>query len=727
MRRVFAVIGFSFFFCSIIAVSFNVGISQILLLIALLLLIIAIVIPNLRKNTSVLTVLITVIIALSSFLCRYYFDYCNAVKYSGNKAEIVAYNTDYPDATSSGYMYTFDVKSVDNKDVRFKLKLFSRESAILKPDEQIKTNLKLTTDYCNKLTDYGDGVYLSAYLNDSSSIEATGKSRISLYGIFAEISHFIKEKMTYYMGVEASSLMRSVMFSDKSLLDNDVKADFSACGMQHTMAVSGLHLAIIIGTLNSLLRLIIKRKRAVSVICIVFTLLFMLLVGMRISAVRAGIMLIFVYGGNIFGRKSDGVNSLGIAVTALLIINPYNAVNISFLLSVGATLSMIIIYQPIDKYLRLKLNFKYADIALSVVAPFLQSLVVSIALMPIVVIMFGRVSIIAPLANLILVPLISFALVLSVVFSLVCYIGIFASSLGFVISIIAKMILCVSSALADLPITVVVLDAKSTALSFLMIMILTAASYLLITFNHNKKLVIRLTALLSAIITFASAIVNYYFTKNDVSLSILDSGNGVSVMINENGYVSALGLGGSNIMYAIDSYEQRIRVNRYDTVILPNGSNRYSQNAVNVVKYIKPKTIVMDNDDNKYYAVKSVVADSEILPCNNAEINFGKSKISSLECDDGVAVFIEIGDFSALLIDTKTDVFSIPRDKRKVDIIIVGGVLPKNSDAVESDVVIYATNKHKVDSFKDAKIYNSSDNSCLTVRITENGYSLHNL
>ena len=73
---------------------------------------------------------------------------------------------------------------------------------------------------------------------------------------------------------------------------------------------------------------------------------FMAITGFSPSVLRSGIMSLLFLAAMIFHRKADSLNSLGIAVFLLCVINPYAAADFGFLLSVTSALSLILLSKP---------------------------------------------------------------------------------------------------------------------------------------------------------------------------------------------------------------------------------------------------------------------------------------------------------------------------------------------------------------------------------------------
>ena len=486
MRRVFAVIGFSFLFTTVAVIRFPSACGYIIA-VAAALLIIALAVPKIRRITALPTLLACVLISASLFLSYYNFAVQPIKSLSGESYTVNAVCRDFGTPTTGGYKYVLNVRSVDEqKDISpFKLMLYSREPLLTEPDDHISIKVTLSDTYASANSDYGEGIFLSAYLGDSSAVEYTGKGAMTLSGAFCRINKYLKDKLAEYMTADTAPLMKSLLFSDKSALESDVSNAFAKCGLQHTMAVSGLHLTIICGFIYSMLRILGKSRRCSSIIGIIAVFFFMAIVGFRYSAVRAGIMMIIMLSGGLIGRRADGVNSLCAAGALLIIINPYCAVNISFLMSFCATLGMVLMFAPIYTYLDGKMSGKW-NIALKIISPFIQSVCACLAVLPIMWIFFGNVSLLSPIANMILLPIISLCVIIGALCCLFSPIKLIAAPLCAIASVVCRLVIWLAKALSNLAV-VLQIGNKYFGIWIAAALILAAAAYLLISLKMSNK------------------------------------------------------------------------------------------------------------------------------------------------------------------------------------------------------------------------------------------------
>lgn len=204
---------------------------------------------------------------------------------------------------------------------------------------------------------------------------------------------------------------------------------FSRVGLSHMIAISGSHITILSAMIiNFLLSLGLRRKRAL-IIVFIFLFLYPLITGLSASAVRSAIMGALAFLALYYQRPSSLINALVFSGALMLAINPQLLrADIGFQLSFVALLGIIYIY-PLGENLtnkllrKLKVGEKIRNILKTILETINLTLVSQIVILPIALINFKQLSIIAPLANVLVLwtfaPLLAaliMALALSIIF-----------------------------------------------------------------------------------------------------------------------------------------------------------------------------------------------------------------------------------------------------------------------------------------------------------------------
>ncbi len=218
-------------------------------------------------------------------------------------------------------------------------------------------------------------------------------------------------------------LVSSILLGDREKIPEGLMDSFVKTGTIHFLAISGLHVGILVVSLHYLLRLLGLNTKHLAIIIIFVTFLYAVITGMKTPIIRAGIMVATYYGAFIFNRRWDLTNSIAQAVFVILLINPSDLFNVGFQLSVLAVLGIIYISSGIEnscwktsllierlqaKEERNEIWFRFKIYCRKT---FCVSLAAWIAIMPLIAYYFHIVTPLTVLLNIIVFPLVWFILV----------------------------------------------------------------------------------------------------------------------------------------------------------------------------------------------------------------------------------------------------------------------------------------------------------------------------
>lgn len=204
------------------------------------------------------------------------------------------------------------------------------------------------------------------------------------------------------LDAEYSGLALGMLFGDKSTLDSEISGDFSASGIAHLLAVSGLHVGFLLTILLLLCKLFKLKGVAKFIIISAILIFYAYLCGFSVSVVRATIMTICsLYAGCRY-KRYDSLNALAIAVVLITLISPFSITTVGFRLSFMAVLSIILLARPIAKLLSKIFKDKLANTIATMLA-------VQIGTSGIIISAFNNISAISIVANFISIPIASLA------------------------------------------------------------------------------------------------------------------------------------------------------------------------------------------------------------------------------------------------------------------------------------------------------------------------------
>ncbi|MDR0858723.1 MAG: DNA internalization-related competence protein ComEC/Rec2 [Oscillospiraceae bacterium] len=184
--------------------------------------------------------------------------------------------------------------------------------------------------------------------------------------------------------------------SDAWYSEGHYSSIFSATGIAHIVAISGMHLSILAG----FLRTILGRNRVMPLITIPIIIVFTLITGASPSVVRAGIMTILLVASPLFDREYDKWRALFVSFVLLLFQNPHSVESRSLQMSYAAVLGIYLFADYFTKgFNRLTAKFSKRRGLGAFLKGFNAAAGVTfaanVAVFPITVFIFGQVSLIS--------------------------------------------------------------------------------------------------------------------------------------------------------------------------------------------------------------------------------------------------------------------------------------------------------------------------------------------
>lgn len=202
--------------------------------------------------------------------------------------------------------------------------------------------------------DYADiyarrGIYLTSFISpeDIVSIEHTPNLRSWSYDRQQAIASAIARSA---LSTRAKEFLTASLAGDSSVLSTDIREELSKTGLAHLLAISGLHLAIIVMIVSIALwplNLIgLRVWRWVGVLVIIW--LFAIVTGLPASVVRASVMSTVFILANILQRRYSSYNALCLAALLILLFDPAALLQAGFQLSFAAVLAILMFAQKLN-------------------------------------------------------------------------------------------------------------------------------------------------------------------------------------------------------------------------------------------------------------------------------------------------------------------------------------------------------------------------------------------
>lgn len=243
-----------------------------------------------------------------------------------------------------------------------------------------------------------DKIYLVAY-RPYINLIAQNKGSLFFGAIFS-FKNKLRNIIDQTLLPHQSSVLKAIFLGDKFGLSDELKEKLNISGTRHIVAISGMHM-IIMTQIFLYLALAIGLWRSQAFYAVLFLLFsYIIMIGAPASAIRAGIMAGLLLLAQKVGRLRSADRAVVFAATVMLMINPsLLSADVGFQLSFVAVLSIIYLKPILDKKIIKWPNFTQLKDVLT------MTLAAQLGTLPILIFHFGRISLISPLANLMIVPL----------------------------------------------------------------------------------------------------------------------------------------------------------------------------------------------------------------------------------------------------------------------------------------------------------------------------------
>ena len=226
----------------------------------------------------------------------------------------------------------------------------------------------------------------------------------------SRIIHFRNDLVAQFSGLgysnETKGFIEALLFGIKTNLQADIQQQFKDFGILHVLAVSGMHVVLLFSTISYVLRHLRIPKNAITIVLIVFLLIFSLMAGFSGSVVRAALMCLMTMVGTLTGRRVHTINLLVGSMLLILLVEPNYLFDVGFQLSYLAVFSIVYCYPVIQRYFTFKnwiLNYFGQLVGVSLVA--------QLGVLPLSIYYFKQIPLLFLIGNIIAIPLTSVLLI----------------------------------------------------------------------------------------------------------------------------------------------------------------------------------------------------------------------------------------------------------------------------------------------------------------------------
>ncbi|WP_457942877.1 ComEC/Rec2 family competence protein [Caproiciproducens sp. LBM24188] len=692
MKRPLALVGFCYLLTLAVAVFIGSGWAMPLACGCLVGFVLTLFLPKLRATGVFPLALLTMSLAFGSFAAYSQSTVLPAQALAEKDAVITGTVCELPyrQYGHTYYIIRVDECSLPDTPRQIKLRLSCQNALNVQPYSRIRTKMHLFLPsggdgYSSRTYYASKGILLFAYRYEYEPVQVLPPTEHSFYRYALNLRKALLKSMREMLPPEQASLVNGVVFGEQTGLSQEVSSDFRTIGISHILSVSGLHMSTMAELILLLLLFLKVPKRLAALFAAGGVFAFMAVTCFVPSVTRSGIMCILYLFGILLSRQPDSLNSLGAAVLLIGGMNPYAAADVGLLLSFFATLGLILYAGRISSFLNQwyarRVCLKRFDSLLRGINGTLATTFAAMFFtLPIGIVFFGSVSLIAPLSNLLeLVPstlLMNFAAIAAVLNALLPQ-SFLAMPFALVAGLLAKYMQVSSHLLAQIPNASISTYYGFVSLWLSGTLLLAAAAMLL----SQKNLLWKTTALLSAILLMTGIFSHQLSMRGVTRVAVLDTGTAEAVVITKDGHAAVLGCGG----YSSGA------VSRY-----------LAGQGIRTLDYLQPLTQEREEAVNcselmaRFHPVRLVTQETDCLdgflqaelPCAQSWNSFRVHAettlwnavfVESLAVGDHTALRICTGSVSILVLPEETDPAGLPAEWRASDFLVLEDRLPNDS------------------------------------------------
>lgn len=410
---------------------------------------------------------------------------------------------------------------------------------------------------------------------------------------------------------ETGAVLKAFVLGDKTSLDYETEEIFSASGLSHILAVSGLHVSTFSIAFCSLITLFSRSKRKQMLASTIVSIFFVLFTGASVSAIRSGVMCAAALVAKLIYRRADSLSVLAEVAAIFCVINPHVIHDASFILSFAATASIIvfndsvlIIFKPLLE--KLDIEKPWHRRAAKLINVTSVGVSAQIFIIPLLIHLFNGFSVMSVAATVVIAPLLMPLLVGGLLFCAMSFVNeLFAIPAAVLIYLLAKIIILVAEVFSGFWFSKIAFGIITPFLLLLYALVIATIIYAI----KRKKLHF-ITTLVCVTCLLVLYLVNSIINYDVAQVSFINVGNGDCALIKAPGDCDVLIDAGANAKsetsgrYIIYPYLIKNGVNDIEYVILSHTHSDHVNGLLGLFDIMKIGNIIMpynaeDTDEAK--------------------------------------------------------------------------------------------------------------------------------
>lgn len=701
MPRPMAVIGITFFFTTALLCGVGVKAVPVCVCAAAAGFVFCMLLRGVRQSAVLPAACIAVAAAGLFFAFSFLYGYLPAVELSGENVPVSGRLADIPYKVDEKYRYILKCDSIgENETDGLKLILSSKNRLDAEPYDIISftgTVYPAGGSSADSQSYYrSQSVYLGGYTKNGITVTKTS-DKPPMYYVFV-LRQKILNSINETLPKEEGGVVAAMLTGYRTYLPQKILDDFSGSGVLHLFSVSGLHMTLWALSVYGLLERLKINRRLAAALTMLFTLFFIALTGFSASCMRAGIMMLVILAGKLISRDADSINSLGLAVLIICIINPFSAGYVGLLLSFLSTFGLILLAPVIYRSLTDRLRMRSAVIRKPLSA-FAASASVSFSAMvfsaPVMISSFPQFPLISPVTNLLAMLPASVCMLFGGISAVPAGVRplVFLSKASALVSgLCAKLLIFITRICSSVPFAQVGAGEKYIRLWLALSMLLVAAAILL---SKLDRRIMRTTAVLCAV-TLLTGVVSFGLLNFSLAeITVTDTGGGSAVLVSKEGSAALFGCGGD--YFASDAIIETLRetgADGLDFLLLPRAEETEASAAEALLNLTDARFIAVPERSDGF---ASIDFKNDVSYCKRFSYGIWQGfNAEYYYSETSCAAYLDIDNTTVLVIFYPgCDVSELPQKWLGADILVCRAVPPAGIDASRFGMTVISSSGDK--------------------------------
>lgn len=540
MKRPFVIIGACCFITAVIINNFNIFAVSVIGFVSLAVFLLSVSAVSPKSKHIWVIFLSFAVAAVSVSMLLSLKEYSSVTVYDNQNVEFTGtvMKCDYNSTYEKIEIKVDKVKGVKHS---FYIEVYSDTETGLLQGDKIFANAKLSLaggdeNSKSKNSSLADKIYFKAYNLENFSL--CGEN--ILFKAVGKIKNAYRCAVQSYLPNELGAVTLGMTIGEKSGIDTYLRNCFNYSGTAHLLVVSGLHLTILTLFISNFVSVLRKRRILNTAVTVVFILLYSALTGFSVSVVRAGVMLFIIKLAHLLNRDSDSLNSLGLAVFVIVIQNPFSVYSISFLLSAGSVLGLVLFGRNLRKAIyksKLGRHITRCFIGRMTADSLAVSISVSVFTLPVFILYFDMFPVFSFISNIFVVEMSSVLMLLTVLGVISHFFSIIPLSkcIFCIAGIITKAIIFIAEKIGVLNFSTVAVPSRYFKVFLAFAVVLSSVLVLLLRSQKRIRNIVVSAVLITGFVLTSFANIN--FELSHPSADIFADKSGICILARD-GYDS---------------------------------------------------------------------------------------------------------------------------------------------------------------------------------------------